>query len=180
MGVNLEIRNISGYKSTYRAQELDRLADKICEREGLSGEIELSLLFCMDSDIAEMNKTYCGKAEATDVLSFGQFSAKEIGSNAARKALAGLHKGRELCLGDIVISLETLDRRNTDTTFGMWIETRILFCHGLLHLLGYEHDTPGDQRRMAEVQALYLLMDVKDVWPASHTADASRSGKKTR
>ncbi len=114
------------------------------------------MLCCDDAQIAELNKTYRGKNEPTDVLSFEQPQV-DAPAGHARARHARL-------LGDIVISLETVERYCKGERHRMRNEIRLLFCHGLLHLLGYEHETVAEQDRMAAKQAEYLGVPVDDAW----------------
>lgn len=153
MELDLLVRNESGRKGLYRSDNLKRIGRKVCEGEGIAKKAELSLLFCDDGFIRELNRQYRAKNEPTDVLSFGQLT--EVGEAPGQK---------ELVLGDIVISLETVERRATDTK-EMRDEVRLLFCHGLLHLLGYTHDTPAGKKVMQAKQALYLNVRTGQAWP---------------
>jgi probable rRNA maturation factor len=67
-------------------------------------------------------------------------------------------------LGDIVISLETVEKLCEGERGAMRDEIRLLFCHGLLHLLGYVHDTKAQQTEMRSKQALYLGISEGAAW----------------
>lgn len=77
------------------------------------GRAELSIVLCDDAFIQALNKQWRGKDAPTDVLSFPM--------------------EEDDLLGDVVISLETAARDGTPV--------RVLLVHGLLHLLGYDHET---------------------------------------
>ena len=150
MKVHLDIRNESTRKHLYRRDALCRLAKRICLAEGVREAVELSVLLCDDPFIAGLNKTYRNKRGPTDVLSFGQEPA-------------GTFHGVRV-LGDIVISLETVERHCEGDRAAMRGEVRLLFCHGLLHLLGYTHGSPVGQREMNEKQAQYLGLSTEAAW----------------
>ena len=154
MKLNVLLRNESSRKGLYRADVLKRLARAVCECENLAQDAELSVLFCDDPAIQELNRRYRGKNEPTDVLSFGQWA--EIGQASGEK---------QLVLGDIVISLETVEGRYPGDRQAMRDEVRLLFCHGLLHLLGYTHDTAAERKAMRAKQAQYLHVDASAAWP---------------
>jgi probable rRNA maturation factor len=118
--------------------------------ENLAGAAELSILFCDDPFITELNRTYRRKNCPTDVLSFAQASQ---GASVQTRVL-----------GDIVISLETVERQCAGERAAMRAEVKLLFCHGLLHLLGYTHDSAAERRTMIEKQALYLNITPGDAW----------------
>ncbi len=97
--------------------------------EGASREAELSLVFCDDPFIHELNRDYRGKDKPTDVLSFPQ----ELES--------GL-------LGDLVISLPTCLRQAQERGHSLEVEVEWLFLHGALHLLGYDDETEEQEGEM--------------------------------
>lgn len=151
MTVLLEIRNESRFRERmYRGDTLRRLAERVCEAEGAPSETEVSLLLCDDGFIQRLNAGYRDQDRPTDVLSFAQ------------PGMAGL---TPVPLGDIVISLETV-RERCDTAAEARREVKLLFCHGLLHLLGYTHGCGRDRERMAEKQAEYLGMPPDEAWLA--------------
>ena len=152
MGVALAVSNESTRKQLYRSDALTRLADRIYEGEGGAGTAELSLLFCDDDAIQELNRDYRGKDAPTDVLSFAQ---------------EGAMPGAPVrILGDIVISLETVERQCQGERAAMRREVYLLFCHGMLHILGHTHDSAPEQARMAARQAAYLQWPLEAAWPA--------------
>lgn len=147
--IHLDIRNLSTVKRLFNRGKLEQLAEKVCRGEGLKKDVELSLLFCDDPFIRELNGRYRNRDEATDVLSFEQESPDS---------------GDKRLLGDVVISLETVQRYCGGVRDAMRMEVNLLFCHGLLHLLGYEHGKKEDKLRMQQKQAEYLNVGLENVW----------------
>lgn len=90
-------------------------------------DCEVSVVFTDDSDIRALNKVFRNKDKATDVLSF---PLQRISRNR-------LPRGH---LGDLVISLPTAKRQAR--TFGVTVKSEVtrLLIHGLLHLIGYDHE----------------------------------------
>jgi len=164
MELDLLVRNESTRKGLYRTDNLKRIGRRVCEGEGLTQKAELSVLFCDDEFIRELNRQYRAKNQPTDVLSFGQLT--EVGQAPGQK---------ELVLGDIVVSLETVERRGPNTQ-AMRDDVRLLFCHGLLHLLGYTHDTPAERKVMQAKQAQYLNIRAGDAWPDCAPANGLETG----
>lgn len=95
-------------------------------------QYEISLLLTDDETIRQLNKEYRNKDKSTDVLSFPMED--------------------EIMLGDIVISVDTAKRQAEEAEINLDRETAFLFIHGLLHLLGYDHET--SQEDEAEMFAL--------------------------
>ena len=106
---------------------------------GLSGS-ELSVLLCDDLLIRRLNREHRSKDKATDVLSFPQanFRAPEVAGAGESLAL----------LGDVVISLDTAQRQADARSRTLIEEVRFLLAHGVLHLVGHDHQNPIDKRRM--------------------------------
>ncbi|MCL4215692.1 MAG: rRNA maturation RNase YbeY [Candidatus Hydrogenedentes bacterium] len=150
----LETRNESTLvKRLVRQGILLALAQRVCEDEGMVADAEISVLFCDDAVMQELNKHHRGEDRSTDVLAFPQDDM-----------IVG---GRTL-LGDIVISLEMVAHRCDNNRAVMRQEVKLLFCHGLLHLLGYDHDTAEGQAEMAGKQAGYLGISSEAAWPVLH------------
>lgn len=99
----------------------------------------------------EMNLEYRGKDKVTDVLSFPQFDAhfKDIPQYE--------NKIMPLFLGDIVINLHQAKRQALENKTTLINEVEKLLIHGLLHLLGFDHEKSSYQARiMASAEAKLL------------------------
>jgi len=152
--VGLAVRNDTAYANCHALADLRGLAKRICGGEGVAEDLEISVLLCDDATMQALNAQYAHKNEATDVLSFPQPDAHILDGPRA--------------LGDIAISLETVSRRCDAENAAMRAEVRLLFCHGLLHLLGFDHATACAKRAMAERQAVYLECSVDAAWFRGH------------
>jgi probable rRNA maturation factor len=104
------------------------------------GEIAIALV--SDTRIRAFNQEYRGKSRATDVLSFPA---------AERGAPPRLPREAQP-LGDIVIATGVARRQAAAAGHSYEAELKVLALHGLLHLLGYDHDDPGDGGRMARLE----------------------------
>ncbi|XP_059459587.1 endoribonuclease YBEY, chloroplastic isoform X1 [Corylus avellana] len=105
--------------------------------------VELSLLLCNDEFIRKLNKEWRDEDHATDVLSMSQH-APEL-------------KLPILMLGDIVISVETAARQAEERGHALLDEIRILMVHGLLHLLGFDHEISEEAEAEMEKEEELLL-----------------------
>ena len=107
---------------------------------------ELSLMLTGDSRIRELNRAFRGKDRSTDVLSFPQLDS----CAEARPQHATAHDETiPAALGDVVISMDTALRQAE--RLGVTPESRLrsLLIHGVLHLLGYDHEkSRAEARRM--------------------------------
>jgi probable rRNA maturation factor len=96
---------------------------------------ELSVALVDDVAIAELNERHRDRPRATDVLSFS--------------LLDGPHSERRgALLGDVVVSLETAERQARRAGRSLDDEVLRLLIHGVLHLLGHDHEAPGEARVM--------------------------------
>jgi len=99
---------------------------------------EISILFTDDKFIKSLNKKYRGINKSTDVLTFnleeGDLKFPEVDKNKL--------------LGDIVVSVETAQRQANNLNHNLENELMILLIHGLLHLIGYDHEEDRDNKIM--------------------------------
>lgn len=94
-------------------------------------EKELSILFTDDEHMAVLNRQYRGKEGATDVLSFSMLEEPDGDLLPAFESVM---------LGDVVISVDTAlrDAKELEQSFEKTVDR--LMIHGILHLLGYDHE----------------------------------------
>lgn len=130
-------------------QLLTALVDSLLVQEGYQTGAEVSLVLVDDQYIHQLNLQYRGIDAPTDVLSF----ALEDGLPTAAIP------GEEPVLGDVVVSLPAARRQAADYGHDFRREVAFLTVHGVLHLLGYDHDTEtGRQLMRAREEA--ALVDV--------------------
>jgi len=106
---------------------------------------DLSILLCGDETIKALNKTYRGKDEATDILSF------PFGKNDIFPSEKPRRSNRHMP-GDIVISLDTLRENARRFQVDEDEELRRLLIHGILHLDGMVHKTNDETEPMLQLQ----------------------------
>jgi probable rRNA maturation factor len=107
---------------------------------------ELSLSLADDDEIAELNRRYRGIAAPTDVLSFSLLEGD-----------CAEHRGR--LLGDVVIGIETAAHQARERHRGLDEQVARLLIHGVLHLLGHDHEEPDAARVMrAEERRLWRAL----------------------
>jgi rRNA maturation RNase YbeY len=101
---------------------------------------ELSVLLVSDREMRRLNRSWRGRDRPTDVLSFPQADGED-------PAPHGL-------LGDVVISVDTARRQAAEREVAVGHEADRLLVHGVLHLLGYDHETSArEERRMRRREA---------------------------
>ena len=127
--------------------ELTRLVDHAVAatfaETGASGASELSIVFSDDAHIQTLNAEWRGKDKPTNVLSFPAFS---------------FAKGHPLppMLGDIVLAAETVAREAALEEKPLANHITHLVIHGLLHLLGHDHETDAEAEEMEAIERAAL------------------------
>jgi len=129
---------------------IQRAALETLEQEDFGAGCEINVTLVNDSEIRALNSTHRGADEITDVLSFPMYEKEELTRGAYPE---------RMILGDIVISAERTVSQAAEYGHGADRELAFLTVHGVLHLLGYDHETPGDEKTMEEKQEkiLYVL-----------------------
>jgi probable rRNA maturation factor len=119
-----------------RSEKVRSVAERMLQHLGRE-EHELSILLTDDAFIHTLNETHRGKDRPTDVLAFPQ----NEGEGTPTPMDHGL-------LGDVVISLDTAQRQAKGRKHELIDEVSFLLAHGILHLLGYDHQTDEDEAIM--------------------------------
>ena len=136
------------------------LAKAVLDAQGVRGDTELSLLFVDEPAMAELNLRFLDKEGPTDVLAFpiDEEEALEAGPAGPRSPDSlGPGPVDEPELGDVprllgdVVVCPAVARRNAPDHAGTYDdEMALLIVHGVLHLLGMDHEDPQEARRMEQ------------------------------
>jgi len=116
-------------------EKILKTVKKILKDKKRDGEI--SITFVDNKTIRKLNKRYRGKDLPTDVLSF------ELNNS-------------EFIIGDIYISEEIARIQAKDNGYSLFDEIFLLVIHGVLHLLGYDHNTMKESRKMRKEEEKYM------------------------
>jgi rRNA maturation RNase YbeY len=108
---------------------------------------ELSLLLTDDVQMRALNKQYRKINRPTDVLAFPMLEGDAF-------------PPRSQLLGDVVISLETAGRQAKEAGHSLGREVKILLIHGILHLLGYNHEGSEEAARLVERKTRAVLKEL--------------------
>lgn len=130
------------------ARRLKATARKLLAAAGEEGAA-LSVSLVTDRRIRMLNRAHRGKDRATDVLSF---------------PLDPMPGAPERLLGDVVISVETARRQAAEYGAPLQNELDRLLIHGLLHVMGHDHEEPGERAAM-EAEERRLAGAIGLVWP---------------
>ncbi len=128
---------------------------------------ELSLVLSDDDQIHQLNKVYRGKDRPTDVLAF----AMREGDFGRLHETLPSH-----LLGDVIVSIPTARRQAKAAKRDVLAEITMLVAHGLLHLLGWDHETKAKDKAMrAETDRLVAAAEESDArQPVSRNATPAK------
>ena len=131
---------------------LTEFVSLILTSEGLESDTSVAIGFIADDDIAELNMRHMGKTGPTDVLSFPIEDAAP-GTPPRRS-----QNGPPVDLGDIFISTNVVKQHADEYGVEFSDELHLMVCHGLLHLLGWNHETELEAALMERHEAELLAL----------------------
>jgi probable rRNA maturation factor len=121
---------------------LRSLAERVLIAEGYPSDTQVSLVLVDDAEMADRNRRYLGNDGPTDVLAF-PLEHLQPGSAPTRRP-----EEPPVMLGDVLIAPGYVKQQATDTGAAFEDEMDLMVVHGLLHLMGYDHEEPPDARLM--------------------------------
>ena len=124
--------------------------------------VEIAVLFADDIFVQDLNARYRGKDRATNVLSFP--AEAELPFSAV--------KSHPLPLGSVALAYETVLREAQDQGKSIPAHVRHLIVHGILHLLGYDHQTDSDAEQMEQLEIM-ILQSLGDPDPYQWQSEAA-------
>ena len=127
-GRPLDIQITSRYRPLPLRAVIRRALAAAAVAQAVPAGASVGVLVCDDETMRGYNRRFAGRDAATDVLAFPT--------------------GEPLDLGDIILSLEHLERQAAEAGHSVEREAAVLVVHGFLHLLGYDHARKADERRM--------------------------------
>ncbi|SDF06229.1 rRNA maturation RNase YbeY [Sporomusa acidovorans] len=136
-------------------QMLTQVLNKAAEVYGLQPQTEVSVVLADDEYIHQLNRQYRQKDSPTDVLSFAM---NDQCAGDQEPEIAETPEDIEILLGDIVISLETASRQAQEFGHSLERELAYLTVHGMLHLLGYDHEAEKDRTEMRQEEEYILSL----------------------
>ena len=130
---------------------LQDIARQVLVAQGAGAEVELGLVIATEERVKKLNRDYRGRDEPTDVLAFS--AREEVGADLppfVQPPDGVLH------LGEVIISYPQAAIQAEEHRHSIKKEIAILIIHGVLHLLGYEHDEPKREQQMRTREAEIL------------------------
>jgi probable rRNA maturation factor len=119
-----------------------KIAQKVLEAEGVAPPYEVSLVFTDSETVQELNRNYRGVDEPTDVLAFYMLSQQEADFSFVLPPDGVTH------LGEVIISYPQAVEQAREQGHPVEQELALLIIHGILHLLGYDHEEAEDEAEM--------------------------------
>jgi len=118
------------------------VAGQVLTAQGVSPSVELGLVIATQERVKQLNRSYLGRDEPTDVLAFSMLSTGGVPPFVAPPD-GVLH------LGEVIVSYPQAVKQAEEHGHSVKREIAILIIHGVLHLLGYEDETPELKLQMA-------------------------------
>jgi probable rRNA maturation factor len=143
------------------APALQRLARQVLAAEGVRGAAELGLGFVSESDMADLNREWMGQDGATDVLAWPLDAevVADVGGDGPVPTV-----GVPTLLGDVVVCPAVAARQAATAGHELADELALLVVHGVLHVLGHDHDGPEEEAAMQAREAAHLTRHHDPNW----------------
>ncbi|HNR05461.1 MAG TPA: rRNA maturation RNase YbeY [Bacillota bacterium] len=127
-----------------------QVVEKVLAYEQCEEAFEVSISFVNNQEMRKLNKEYRNIDKETDVLSFplAEFIEEEL--NTEDEGAEYIEE--EIALGDIVISMEKAAEQSEEYGHSFKRELAFLLVHGMLHLLGYDHDEEASEGEIFDKQ----------------------------
>ncbi len=126
-------------------KELEKVMETIAldslRYEGFDENCEISISIVDNAEIQQINKQFRNIDRPTDVLSFPMLTFTE-------NEIIEKNENGEIVLGDIIISLERAEEQAQEYGHSLKREIAFLTAHSMLHLLGYDHMEPEEEKEM--------------------------------
>jgi probable rRNA maturation factor len=131
----ISISLMPGTRGRIAAGELRRIARWVLDAEGVAQEVELEIVLADAPTSRDLNRLYRGRDEPTDVLSFAALDEAPLAPGPFVEAPDAAPS-----LGEIVICIPVVEAQAAAAGREVEGETAHLLVHGLLHLLGHDHE----------------------------------------
>lgn len=138
---------------------LSQLARHVLDQMGVAPLAELSVMLVDATAMERLHVQYMGEDGPTDVLAFPQDDLSAAGAREDPR------DEPEALLGDVVLCPQVAENQAAQAGHRTEDELHVLCTHGILHLLGYDHGDPAQEREMFGVQARLLAS-----WRAAATS----------
>ena len=157
-----------------------KLAEAVLADEGVRGDTEVSILYVDEETIADLNSRFLGKEGPTDVLAFPIDEEPVEGGRSPDSGGTGpgfnpSPDEAPTLLGDVVICPAVAHRNAPEHAGDYDDELALLLVHGLLHLLGLDHEDPEEAEVMEAKERELLGRHHRDIGPGVYAGRASEA-----
>jgi len=139
IGIHIE-QNFQGCVDENQAR---KIAQQVLKAEGVTPPYEVSIVFTDSKTVQRLNRDYRGVDEPTDVLAFYMLPGKTTNNLPFILPPDGITR-----LGEIIISYPQAVEQAKEQEHSVAQELALLIIHGILHLLGYDHEQPEEEAKM--------------------------------
>lgn len=142
-------------------KKLQKIAEGVLKlKKQPTHHISLSLYFVDAREIQSINSEYRHKDKATDVITFRLLDTASGKILNKKNFPLDYEPRRGLYLGEIFICLEVAEKQAIEMGHSVQREVAELFVHGMLHILGHDHEEPAEAENMKKFEeAMYPLLD---------------------
>ena len=134
------------------ASALVAMAERVLQAEGLPDESEVAIVLVGEEEMGGYNERFMKRSGPTDVLAF---PVEEL---TPGELPATVINGHPLSLGDIFVCPTVVERQARELGIEMGTELALIITHGLLHLLGYDHQDSADAEKMSKREQELLAL----------------------
>ena len=142
----LPIRILPGCRGRIPAAELRRIASYVLDAENVAKPVEAEIVLGDAATVQELNRLYRGLDEPTDVLSFA----------ASEGGFFQVSPEETPSLGEVIVCLPVAEAQATASGRAVSGEIAHLVVHGLLHILGHDHEDPSQGAEMKDREDAFL------------------------
>ena len=134
----LPVQILPDCKGRISAPELRRIASYVLDQEGVAKNVTAEVVLGDNDTVRELNRLYRGRDEPTDVLSFA----------SAEGGFFQESPDEAPSLGEVIVCLPVAEAQASAGSRPIGGEIAHLLVHGLLHILGHDHEDPGEGAKM--------------------------------
>ena len=157
--LDVSVQVLEEFDGLVSGQWLRRVAEVVFAVEPTHPESSLSVVIADDDLVSGLNKQHRGLDENTDVLAFSfthqgeYYGEREPGFEPSQEIDFALPPGQQNSLGEVIISYPQAQRQAAEAGHPIERELAVLLTHGVLHLLGHDHQGPEGRQAMESIEA---------------------------
>lgn len=148
--IQLSIRIEKPFVSLVSRQWLRQAVKLTLVHTGISSQVELGLVIAGDDTVHELNRAYRSVDRTTDVIAFSLSEQRTDAQPFVTPPDNVMH------LGEVIVSYPQAKRQAEEQRHPLERELALLVAHGVLHLLGYDHELPEQEQKMRAMEARVL------------------------